>query len=224
MKPLLLLAGIVVLCGCARPVDHPVPPNCVWSEEDNRQLDLAKISDRRHLRFDAVTAEDVAIRWTDIHFGHRPEWDDRCRECRELLFQGVAEHHGVDAATVRQYSRQRDLIADTAVILSFGVLYAIVAYVFAGRIGRRFPPGEPGFWVMTVAMAIGISLVGVLAGGLWAIVVEEFRMGSGHLSYRMNRIPFRHYWALVWVCGFIVFTAVALIRSRLRGEPSADCV
>ena len=52
------------------------------------------------------------------------------------------------------------------VILSFGIVYAVVANIFAGRIRRRFPPGDPGFRVMTLAMALGVSLVGVLIGGL----------------------------------------------------------
>jgi cytochrome bd-type quinol oxidase subunit 1 len=130
----------------------------------------------------------------------------------EPLFQGVAKQHGVDVSVVRQYSRERDMVVDVPVILSFGVVYAVVAYVFAGRIRRRFPPGEPDFWVMTIAMAIGVSLVGLLAGGLWSIVIETVRLNSGHLSYRMNRIPFRQHWAMIWICAFIVFVSAALIR------------
>ena len=214
MKRLLLIVVSITLAGCARPVDHPISPNCVWSEEDSRSLDLTKTSDRRHLRFDAVTAEDVAIRWADKNFGLLPEWEQRCGECMQTLFQGVAKQHGVDVATVRQYSRERDVVVDAAIILGFGILYAVVAYIFAGRILRRFPPGEPGFWVMTLTMAVGVSLVGMMIGSLGAIVIEEFRMGSGHLSYRMNRIPWRQHWAVLWVCGFIVFGLAALIRRR----------
>ena len=216
MKRLLLLLVSITLAGCARPVDHPISSNCVWSEEDSHSLDLTKTSDRRHLRFDAVTAEDVAIRWADRNFGLAQHYEQRRDECMETLFHGVAKQHGVDVTTVRQYSRSRDVVVDAAVILSFGVLYAIVAYIFAGRILRRFPPGEPGFWVMTLAMAIGVSLVGMMIGSLGAIVIEEFRIGSGHLSYRMNRIPFRQHWAMLSVCGFIVFGLVALLRSRVK--------
>jgi hypothetical protein len=216
MKRLLLLVVIITLAGCARPGDRPISPNCVWSEEGGRSLDLTKTSDRRHLRFDAVTAEDMAIRWADKNFGHLPEWDQRCEQCMETLFQGVANHHGIDVATVRQYSRERDVVGDAAVILSFGILYAVMAYIFAGRIRRRFPPGEPGFWVMTLTMAVGVSLVGVAVGNLWSITIEEFRMNSGHLSYRMNRIPLRQHWAMLFVWGFIIFGLAGLIRSRVK--------
>ena len=221
MKRLMLLFVLsIVVGGCARPGDHPISSNCEWNEEDSRSLDLTNVWDRRHLRFDAVTAEDVAIRWGDRHFHLLPEWDRRVGECMETLFQGVARQHGVDVTTVRQYSRQRDVVVDAAVILSIGVVYAVVAYIFAGRIRRQFPPDEPGFWIMTVTLAVGISLVGVLAGGLWSIAVENIRLNSAHLSYRMNRIPFRAHWAVVWACGLVVFVVTALLRSRARVSSS----
>jgi hypothetical protein len=217
MKRLALLFLLsIAVGGCARPGDHPISPNCEWKEDDRRSLDLTKLADRRHLRFDAVTAEDVAIRWADHNFHLLPEWDRRVGECMETLFQGVARQHGVDVATVRQYSRQRDVVADAAVILSVGVVYAAVAYIFAGRIRRRFPPGEPGFWVMTLTLAVGVSLVGVLAGGLWSIVMENIQLNSAHLSYRMNRIPFRAHWVVAWAAGFIVFALTVLLRSRAQ--------
>ena len=142
MKRLLLLVLSINVGSCARPGDHPISPTCEWTEDDSRSLNLTRLSDRRHLRFDAVTAEDVAIRWGDQHFHLLPEWDQRVGECMETLFQGVARQHGVDVTTVRQYSRQRDVVVDAAVILSIGVVYAVVAYIFAGLIRRQFPPNR----------------------------------------------------------------------------------
>ena len=214
MNRLLLLIATITLIGCTRPGDHPVSSNCVWSEPDRQSLNLTKLSDRRHLRVDAITAEDIAIRWADIHFSHRPEWDQKQNECMQTLFQGVANHHGVDIAIVHQLSRDRDLIVDAPVIFGFGILYIFASYIFAGRLRRRFRNDDSGFWIMTLAMAAGVSLVGVMVGGLGSIVIEELRLGSEHLSYRMNRIPFRQHWAMLFVCGFIVFGLVALLRSR----------
>jgi len=216
MKRLLLLIVTITLTGCVRPGDYPVSANCVWSEVGNQSLDLSKISDRRHLRFDAVTAEDMAIRWADQHFSHRPEYDRQCAQCMETLFEGVAKHHSIDVAVVRQYSQERDAVADAVVILSFAFLYVLAAYILTGRILRQFPPGESGFWIMTLAMAVGVSLVGVLVGSLWSIVFETFRLNSVHLSYRMNRIPFRQHWAVLFVCCFVVFGLVAVMRSRVK--------
>jgi hypothetical protein len=222
----LLLVAIVIttFSACARPVDHPVSQSCEWIESDPRTLDLATFNDRRHLRFDAVTAEDMAIRWTDQHFGLRPEWDQRCRECMESLFAGLAKTHGVDVATVRRYSRERDVMVDAPVMLGFACIYVLVAYLLAGRIRRRFPPGEPGYWVMALTMAGGVSLVGVLIGIFGSIIVEEFRMGSGHLSFRMFRIPFRRHWVILFVCGVIIFIFAALIRYRKTLDSHLDTV
>ena len=216
MKCLLLLIATITLTGCVRPGDHPISPNCVWSEDESPSLDLTNISDRHHLRFDAATAEDKAIRWADKNFAHLPEYDMRCAECRETLFQGLASHHRVDVALVRQYSLDRDIVTDAAVILSFGILYVLAAYILTGRIRRQFPPSEPGFWIMTLTMAVGVSLVGILVGGLWSIIIETIRLNSAHLSYRMNRIPFRQHWVMLFFGCFIVFALVALIRSRVK--------
>ena len=214
MNRLLLLIATITLAGCARPGDHPISSNCVWTEPDIHPLQLTRISDRRHLRFDAVTAEDMAIRWSDIHFGLRPEWDQKCYDCMQTLFQGIAKHHSVDVAIVRQYSAERDPLVDAPVILSFGLLYLFVAYIFTGRMLRRFPANDSTFWIMTLILAAGVSLVAVMVGGLASIVIENIRLNSAHLSYRMNRIPFRQHWAMLFVCGFVVFWLVALMRRR----------
>jgi len=210
MKRLLLVIATITLFGCARPGDHPISQNCVWSEQDTVS------SDRRHLRFDAVTAEDMSIRWADMHFGHRPEWDQKQSECIQTLFQGIAKDHGVDVATVQQYSMEREFLVAAAVIFRFGVLYLFVAYLFTGRIRRRFHDDNTGFWIMTLTMAAGVSLAAVMVGILGSIVIETFRLNSVHLSYRMNRIPFREHWAMLFACGCVVFGLVALLRSHIK--------
>jgi len=106
-------------------------------------------------------------------------------------------------------------MVDAPVIFSFGILYLFVAYIFTGRIIRRFSGDDSGFWIMTLTMAVGVSLVAVMIGMLGSIVVEELVVGSGHLSYRMNRIPFRQHWAILFACGFVMFGLVALLRSRV---------
>ena len=210
MNRLLLLIATITLFGCARPGDHPISQNCVWSEPDSH------LPDRGHLRFDAATAEDMSIRWADTHFSHRPEWDQKQNECMQTLFQGIAKHHGVDVGIVQQYSMEREFIVDAAVIFSFGILYLFVAYIFTGRIRRRFYDDDTGFWIMTLTMAAGVSLAAVMVGMLGSIVIETFRLNSVHLSYRMNRIPFRQHWAMLFACGCVLFGLVSLLRSRIK--------
>jgi hypothetical protein len=216
MKVLAVFIVTIVLGSCARPGDHPISSNCLWTEDNHRTLNLENFADRRHLRDDAVTAEDVAIRWADKYFGHRPEWGSRCDECMESLFNGVASHHGVDVNLVRQYSRERDIVADSVAILIFGLLYLAVVYYLVGKIRRRFSADETvNFWIMALVMSVGASLVGLLVGNLWSIVIETYRLNSTHLSYRMNRIPFRQYWYVYLLCGILAFWLIAFIRSRV---------
>ena len=219
--PLLLVALVGCLIystGLTRPGNYPVNANCAWVEDNTQPLNLDQRADRTHLRRDAVTAEDVAIRWADKYYGHLPEYEARRDECMQTLFAGVARHHNVDDAVVRQYSVERDVIADSAVVLTFAVLYALVAYAFAGRICRQYSAAEPGFWVMTLTLALGISLVGLMIGNLWSIVIEGIRLNSGHISYRMDRIPFRQHWGALFMCGFVTFVLATLLRARFRTD------
>ncbi|PWT93486.1 MAG: hypothetical protein C5B55_04410 [Blastocatellia bacterium] len=69
-----LLIILVTLFSCVRPGDHLISQGCAWVEDDHCTLDLSKSADRCHLRNDADTAEDVAIRRADRYFGHLPEY------------------------------------------------------------------------------------------------------------------------------------------------------
>src|SRR5215813_5746414 len=173
MTRLLVFALLTLtLTACARPGDHVVTADCAWIEQDNRSLDLNKFADRRHLWYDAVTAEDVSIRWADQHFYLSPEYDRQQDECMEKYFQGIAALHTIDAATVRQYSSSRDTVFDLLVILSFGLFYTFAAYYVAGLIRRRFSPEESGYWLLAIAIGVGVAATGVALGSLWAIVME----------------------------------------------------
>jgi len=223
MKLLPVLILTLVLGSCVRPGDHPISANCAWIEEDHHTLNLQNPSDRHHLRDDAVTAEDVAIRWADERFPHRREYEARRDECMESLFSGVARQHAVDVALVHQYSQERDILADSAAILSFGLLFVAAVYYLVGRMRRRFDLNEPvNFWTMTAVMSVGASLVGLFVLILWSIVFETYRLNSVHLSYRMNRIPSRQYWFVFLLCGMLVFWLIALIRSRYQPQIDAD--
>jgi len=134
----------------------------------------------------------------------------------DSLFNGLARQHAVDVALVRQYSQKRDIMADSAAILTFALLFVAAVYYLVGRIRRRFNVDESvSFWIMTAFMSVGASLIGLFVLILWSIVFETYRLNSPHLSYRMNRIPSRQYWFVFLVCGIVVFWLIALIRSRL---------
>jgi hypothetical protein len=73
---------------------------------------------------------------------------------------------------------------------------------------------------MALTMSGGISLIGVLIGMFGSIIIEELRMNSGHLSFRMNRIPFRALWVVLFAGGVIIFILAALLRYyKNQGAP-----
>ena len=130
------------------------------------------------------------------------------------LFNGVASQHAVAIATVRQYSRERDLVFDLAVMLCFGFVYALGAYKVCGWIKGRFRDDERGYWLMAVVLSACVALVGVMLGNLGSILAEWVRLNSGHLSYRMARLPWRAHWLMLFGCGVVIFGLVAVVRSR----------
>lgn len=216
------LAFVVILglalSACTRPGDYPITTECRWVEDDHRSLDLSVAADRRHLRNDAITAEDVAIRWADRHYHLMPEYESRRDECMTSLFNGVASQHGVAIATVRQYSLKRDLVFDLGVMLCFGLVYALGAYKVCGWIKGRFLDDERGYWIMAVVLSACVALTGVMLGNLGSIVAEWARLKSGHLSYRMARLPWREHWVMLFGCGVVIFGLVAVVRARKNYE------
>jgi H+/Cl- antiporter ClcA len=90
--------------------------------------------------------------------------------------------------------------------------------IFTKRLHRRFAGEDSSFWIMTLTMAAGVSLVAVMVGMLGSIVIEGILLNSGHLSYRMNRLPFRRYWPMLFFCGFVIFALVALMRFRPNSQ------
>ena len=213
-----LVAFVILMIGfggCTRPGDHPIAPNCSWSEDDQQTLKLETYAERRHLRKDAATAEDLAIRWADKYYSLQPQYDSRREGCMDSLFKGLADNHRVDVDLVRQYSRERDMVVDSAAILSFGLLYLAFVFYLIGKLQRRFSEDESvNFWAVTIVLSVGGGLVGLLVGNLWSIVIETYRLNSAHLSYRMNRLPFRQYWFVCLLVGILSFWLIAFIRSR----------
>lgn len=92
--------------------------------------------------------------------------------------------HGVPPPQIMSSLGRRPLEFDAAVIVSSVLFHAWGASVAVRRILRR---GSGA--VLTVYVSLPCSASGVLLLEQWAGIMENLRVGNGHLSYRVDRIP-----------------------------------
>lgn len=211
LLPLSLLA-LGGLMGCAR---HALPnSNCEWPQEASPgALNLNQPSQQRHLSADTEFAEDIAIRYADArsgpHSGHFQGMAEYARtrdECMATLFTVIASSHHVTGEQVRWSLGRRPMGIDLAVMLSFVLLFGFCATHISRRIVRHYPTDDG--WILPVMMttitAVALSAGGVLAGEQWSIMLESLRLSSGHLSYRMERIPWTQHRLGLFLGGVIL--------------------
>lgn len=220
LTPVWLLL-LLSLSGCAR-VDQR-NSNCEWSSGTPASFDLRNPSQQRQLSQDAQLAEDLAIRYADthngIHSGHfegEAEYARARDQCMSALFGTIANAHGVTEGQVRASLLQRSAYLDLAVILSFALFFCLAATSITGRLWRRFPPQEE--WiagtVATLLASVVVSAIGVDLGEVWSGIVENIRVGNGHLSYRADRIPWTHHRLGLFIGGVILFWLIAAVQRR----------
>lgn len=208
-----VLVFMALLCGVAGCTGHrQVNTNCEWPAGSARGL-----SD------DAESAEDLAIRYADAHAGPRSghfagfEHYRQTRDtCGAKLITAVAAAHNVPREEVIRAVSRRPVGFDTAVMLSFLMLYALGAYAIVSKLYNRFwaAQGVTTAVVMVVFLSLVLSAAGVLLVEEWGLVWESVRLSTGHLSYRVERIPWPHHRLLLFVLDLLVCWAVALIAYR----------
>lgn len=136
------------------------------------------------------------------------------------LFSAVARNHGVSLDEVRKSVARRPAGLDLAVMLSFAVLYGFVAYGVTRGLCRDFP--LEGGWgsavavVATIVTSILVSFLAMLVGEWYTLAIEMIRVGNGHLSYRVDRIPWNQHRAELFFAGVAFFWLVAGLRYRSR--------
>ena len=92
--------------------------------------------------------------------------------------------------------------------------------MLAGWLLRRYPPEDS--WTATLVLGIPASLAsgvgGMLVGEQWSVLAESIRVGTGHLSYRQDRLPsVQHEIEFFFLC-LVLFWAAAVIRYRMRHQ------
>jgi hypothetical protein len=227
MRRLVVIA--MLLLGCSAAFAEPDRRNadCRWPQEPAIPLNLRNPEQQRHLRADAELAEDLAIRYADLHVGPNSGYGQTRDECLAALFGTVAKNHGVTIEQVRDALGERPMSFDAAVLLSFAAFYFLAAYHFARRVCHRFPlrEGWPTALVSTIGAAILVSFVGVLMLETMAALAEVIRLGNDHLSYRSYRIPWAQNRIALFVGGLFLFWLAAALRYRAASrdaEASGD--
>jgi hypothetical protein len=58
--------------------------------------------------------------------------------------------------------------------------------------------------------------IGFLAGGIWFGLTESVRVGNGHMSYRVERLPIRRNGLAMFTAHAALFAAVSAVQYRKR--------
>jgi hypothetical protein len=223
MTRLVPLSLVVLgLTACAR---HSQPnASCEWPQETSPgALGTGPPPQERHLSDDAEFAEDLAIRYADArrgphsgHFEGIAEYGRTREQCMANLFKVIGSTHNVMPEQVRRSLGRRRPGLDLAVILSFAVLYGWLAYVIAGRLCRLYAHQEGLLTevVMTIFASAAVSAAGVGLGEEWSLMMENFRLSSGHLSYRVMRIPWTQHRVGLFVGGVVLFCLLSALHHR----------
>jgi len=69
---------------------------------------------------------------------------------------------------------------------------------------------------MIAYTSVVASVVGVLLGEVWSDLMENIRLGNGHLSYRLERIPWSHHRLGMFVGGVVLFWLLAAFHQCRR--------
>lgn len=189
--------------------------DCRWPAEASNYS-----ADARHLSADAEFAEDLAIRYADTHFGrHNPseEYGPERDRCMAKLFEEIAEEHGVPVEQVSSSLGRNRAYIDVAEILPFALLYGLAAVTLTRMNWRRYPPDEHG-WTPGITMALFVSLVlaagSTMLGEAWIWLVEGFRIGNEHMSYRGNRLFWARHRFELFAGALMIFWLAAISAAR----------
>jgi hypothetical protein len=222
-RPLAVLVLPLCLTAC---LDRTrVNTRCEWSPESGRSLDLSDWPQQRHIYDDVALAEELAIRYADaVHKerygfqGHGGLIDSgRLRDrCMATLITAIATTHGLPEDRVQQARARgyRDIRWDVGVLVSFTLLYAVLAWLILRAIARRFPIDEG--WPALVAPLVAAVPVATAAFQLlllWGSGLEAIRLGNGHVSsYRSSKPLMSEHKGALWMASVAVFLITAALH------------
>ena len=224
-----LLSLLIVLAGCVRRDGRNT--DCQFPAEPNpKTLDVTHPGDVPHLRADVEFADELAIeyldagRWQKSADPKAPQNRNQAlNTCLSSLADEIGRIHNLPPKSLLSVFGQRSLAVDTAINLPFFVLFGFAAWLIAGMILRRYPPSE-GWLTTLIFFTLATLVVGVVAMAIaqqWSLLAENLRVGNGHLSYRVDRVPFERHPIPLFAACVVLFWVAAAVRYRRR-EPRLE--
>ena len=213
---LVTIGSSVCASGCVRREGRN--SDCKWPPET-----VACPLPARHLSEDAEFAEDLAIRYADVHHGLRTpyyvsgeDYVSHRDRCKAALFGEIASEHNVAMERVYDSLGQNRAYIDLVINLPFALICWFVSIAVARAVWGRYPPAENG-WLpgatMILFLSVAFSIAFIMVGDVWARIAETYRVGNGHMSYRADR--------LIWVRHQTALFSAALVTFLLTAAEAA---
>jgi hypothetical protein len=206
LVPLVPIVGAAVLAACG--IRKPPTP-CEW------------IASQSSLIEDIKRAEDIAIRHADAKAlgAGTVRRRETHQECEARLFAAIGDSRNITIDEVRAARRQLDQRGFDWLVNLPMALFTIATALLMTRVVRyRFPDDRLARVVAIVLLSIGLGILVIGLGQLWAFAVEAVRIGNDHLGHRGLRIPWGKHrtttFALVLITVWTMATMSALATHR----------
>ncbi len=136
--------------------------------------------------------------------------------CLGELSGKIGETHKVEAQEVFRFLGRRDLVADLALNLPFALLYCLAAGIMIGKLQRSYPIEEGWEPVIIIAglTSVAFGAGAVILGEHWSILAEMGRVGNGHLSNRVDRLPWALHRGWFFAGAVLLFWLAGVVRYR----------
>lgn len=164
-------------------------------------------------------AQDLGIRFGDSVGGRI--WSDRnfrAREsCTNASLQEIVRLHGVSNAEIVAVTGARELWLDFVLVFApMLALFVAASRIFVGHVTAEYGPEDRLIVVILLTLLTPIiAFAGVGVAQVWAVVIEELRLRSDHISYRAAYLPLYVYRNAAWAIAGTLFLAVTV---RVRRE------
>jgi len=171
------------------------------------------------LAAEAEFAEDLAIRYADVHHGLRSRGfastdvyrAERSR-CMVQLFGRIAEDRHITVDDVRHALKHGRPWVETALVLPAAIAYMAACLVLFRMLWLRYPPASFGWTagiLAAAALALLLAVTFTLVGEFYYTVAETFRTGNDHMSYRTERYVWVRHRAAIFALSLAVASIFA---------------